>query len=566
MGDAPTEVGQQQQGHFLFFSWLGWGHIRAESAFGVTVARKFPRLTITRITQITYTEKIKSELYRQCTEEERETILPRIRVVGLGKPLQHGPSHEQHVEMMKADNFGGRITGVLESIMHDREFTDDAGVVIPPVGGTPGLMISDILMGEVALPAMETYKIPTMVWFFGSCATSLTRFIAPRAYGGQMEWEDEVEAAFANPDIAKGRSIVDISYEYAEHTPHWGDVVHVRGLEDTYQWENHPQKLWPHMTWDLRRTLVKLYHSVQGIIVRTTRLLEPEGLAGLEEFYCTNKDRVVIATGPLLPAHYFELPTAHLSSFSGLEVSYIHPASSTGDSSPPAAREQDPCLTFLDIVLREHGPQSSIFISFGTIHTPSVPRAYLEVLVDILLSLENSMPFILSMASPDLLSSLLPPSLLERVETSGRGMIVQWAPQQAIFAHPALGWVLTHGGGNTTLEALGKGLPMICWPIWGDQPVNCLWVSRTLRAGFELLEIRTAGAGRRAWRRGEEGQEIEGSLESVRREMERVFRLAKGEEGAVRRRNARRAREMLVRSVQQGGDVDVELEKLARYF
>ncbi|KZO93445.1 glycosyltransferase family 1 protein [Calocera viscosa TUFC12733] len=157
--------------------------------------------------------------------------------------------------------------------MGDKEFMDDTSATFSPVGRTPGLMISDILMGEVVMPAMEKYKVPAMVWFFGSCAASLTRFIAPRAYGGQMEWEGEVEAAFANPDIRQDRSITDIAYEYAEHTPHWGDIVHVRGLEDTYQWENHPQKLWSHTTWDLRRTLVRLYHSVQGIIVRTTREL-----------------------------------------------------------------------------------------------------------------------------------------------------------------------------------------------------------------------------------------------------------------------------------------------------
>ncbi|KZO93444.1 glycosyltransferase family 1 protein [Calocera viscosa TUFC12733] len=164
------------------------------------------------------------------------------------------------------------------------------------------------------------------------------------------------------------------------------------------------------------------------------------------------------------------------------------------------------------------------------------------------------------------MDTLLPPSLLERIDASGRGVVVGWAPQQAIFAHPALGWVLTHGGGNTSLEALGKGLPMICWPLWGDQPVNSLWVSRTLDAGFELLEVRTAGVGRRALRRGEEGKVIDGGVEAVREEMREVLAMCRGEEGERKRRNALRARELLVRSVEKGGDVDVELEKLAKFF
>jgi UDP:flavonoid glycosyltransferase YjiC (YdhE family) len=39
-------------------------------------------------------------------------------------------------------------------------------------------------------------------------------------------------------------------------------------------------------------------------------------------------------------------------------------------------------------------------------------------------------------------------------------MVAPWVPQDAVLAHPAVGWFLTHGGWNSTQEGILAKVPM----------------------------------------------------------------------------------------------------------
>ncbi|KAF6150887.1 hypothetical protein GIB67_020970 [Kingdonia uniflora] len=101
--------------------------------------------------------------------------------------------------------------------------------------------------------------------------------------------------------------------------------------------------------------------------------------------------------------------------------------------------------------------------------------------VEIAWGLANSGHPFLWVVRPDSVSDcynllqFLPDGFLEIVK--GRSCIVQWAPQQDVLAHPAVGGFWTHNGWNSTLESICEGVPMLCSPSFGDQRVNARFVS-----------------------------------------------------------------------------------------
>lgn len=71
-------------------------------------------------------------------------------------------------------------------------------------------------------------------------------------------------------------------------------------------------------------------------------------------------------------------------------------------------------------------------------------------------------------------------------EIKGRGLLIDWCPQERILSHPSVGGFLTHCGWNSTLESIGEGVPMICWPFFGEQPTNCLYICNKWGIGMEI--------------------------------------------------------------------------------
>ncbi|XP_022978080.1 7-deoxyloganetic acid glucosyltransferase-like [Cucurbita maxima] len=81
--------------------------------------------------------------------------------------------------------------------------------------------------------------------------------------------------------------------------------------------------------------------------------------------------------------------------------------------------------------------------------------------------------------------------ILEELEkgTKERGCMVEWAPQEEVLAHEAIGGFLTHCGWNSTLESIVAGVPMICWPQFADQQTNSRYVSEVWRIGVDMKDV-----------------------------------------------------------------------------
>ncbi|KAI9071673.1 hypothetical protein K1719_046365 [Acacia pycnantha] len=70
-----------------------------------------------------------------------------------------------------------------------------------------------------------------------------------------------------------------------------------------------------------------------------------------------------------------------------------------------------------------------------------------------------------------------------------RGLIIcGWAPQLLILSHPSTGGFLSHCGWNSTVEAIGRGVPFLVWPIRGDQYYDAKLVVDHFKVGYMISD------------------------------------------------------------------------------
>ncbi|KAH7846185.1 hypothetical protein Vadar_010895 [Vaccinium darrowii] len=102
------------------------------------------------------------------------------------------------------------------------------------------------------------------------------------------------------------------------------------------------------------------------------------------------------------------------------------------------------------------------------------------------------------------IEELLGEGFIER--TKNRGVAVKgWVEQEEILSHPAIGGFVSHCGWNSVMETARHGVPVLAWPLHGDQKVNAEVV---VTAGLGMW-VREWGWGGERLVRGEEiGEKI----------------------------------------------------------
>ncbi|KAL3500074.1 hypothetical protein ACH5RR_039167 [Cinchona calisaya] len=199
--------------------------------------------------------------------------------------------------------------------------------------------------------------------------------------------------------------------------------------------------------------------------------------------YITDQiDKPVYGVGPLLPEQYWK------------SISILHDGEVR--SNRKSNYTEDQLVQWLDS--KPH--QSVIYVSFGSEVGPTLEE-YTE-LASALGELNRPFIWVIQPGSgrpgppPGLIggeSSLetkeegyYPDGLEEKV--GDRGLVIKgWAPQLLILSHPALGGFLSHCGWNSTVESIGRGVPILAWPIRGDQFHNAKLVVNHLKVGHTLL-------------------------------------------------------------------------------
>ncbi|KDP32319.1 hypothetical protein JCGZ_13244 [Jatropha curcas] len=140
--------------------------------------------------------------------------------------------------------------------------------------------------------------------------------------------------------------------------------------------------------------------------------------------------------------------------------------------------EEPECIKWLD----SKKPSSVIYINFGSTTVMSN-----EQVVELAWGLANSTHNFFWVTRPDLImgdSAILPPEFL--VETKERGFLASWCPQEEVLNHPSVAGFITRCGWNSTVESISAGVPVICWPFFGEHFVNCRKSCNEWGVGIEL--------------------------------------------------------------------------------
>ncbi|CAJ1891213.1 unnamed protein product [Sphenostylis stenocarpa] len=199
-------------------------------------------------------------------------------------------------------------------------------------------------------------------------------------------------------------------------------------------------------------------------------------------------------------------------------------------------------------------PKSVVYVCFG-----SVCNLISSQLVELALALEDTKrPFLWAIREggqfQELEKWICEEGFEERMK--GRSLIIRgWAPQVIILSHPSIGGFFTHCGWNSTLEGISAGLPLVTWPLFGDQFLNEKLVTQVLKIGVSVgVEVPVQWG-------DEERRGVLVKKDDIKRAIWMVMDDG-GEEGKERRERVSKLSEMAKIAVEEGGSSHLDITLL----
>ncbi|KAE9596264.1 putative UDP-glucuronosyl/UDP-glucosyltransferase, UDP-glycosyltransferase family [Lupinus albus] len=210
---------------------------------------------------------------------------------------------------------------------------------------------------------------------------------------------------------------------------------------------------------------IALSMKSNGWICNTVEEIEPLGIQLLRNYL----QLPVWTVGPLQPPASLKSSKNRTGKESGISV--------------------EACIEWLHL----KNQSSVLYISFGSQNTISASQmmALAEGLE------ESGKSFIWVIRPPfgfdmngEFLAEWLPKGFEERMRDSKRGLLVhKWGPQLEILSHRSTGAFLSHCGWNSVLESLSQGVPIIGWPLAGEQAYNAKMLVEEMGVSVELTRF-----------------------------------------------------------------------------
>ncbi|CAL4927427.1 unnamed protein product [Urochloa decumbens] len=140
--------------------------------------------------------------------------------------------------------------------------------------------------------------------------------------------------------------------------------------------------------------------------------------------------------------------------------------------------EDETCLPWLDA----QAPGSVVYVAFGSLTVFDAER--LQELADGLVLAGRPFLWVVRPNFADGVGEGWLDAFRRRV--AGEGLVVGWAPQQRVLAHPSVACFVSHCGWNSTMEGVRHGVPFLCWPYFADQFLNQSYICDLWCTGLRI--------------------------------------------------------------------------------
>ncbi|KZW02232.1 UDP-Glycosyltransferase/glycogen phosphorylase [Exidia glandulosa HHB12029] len=416
--------------HIVLAAIPSWSHIRSMSILAARLTAERPIVVTILVPYcMKIFEQVSSEAARYLQNVSSSRGLLRIVALGEHSKAQTPPE----IFNVGFDAIDTLWTRLIEGQSIECSATRKVHSAVKP----PTVIIIDPFLYKW-YPILRTSPDTSIMWYASGTAAGVAYMCQS---GGRLAADDSEEMT--------------------------GRIVRLAGHPPMYDWEFRPQRL-VHidMILKVQAMITQALHESNGIVsVCSVGFDGEEALAAINDLAAA-RNQPCFHLGPLLP--FKDGTTEFTRATLDAELA----------TAPPGV--SNTIQSFLDTHLALKGPQSVVYICFGTHMWPEENIDHLWALLNALT--ERNLPFILSHSSP---LARITDEIKERYADGTIGVIVPWSPQQAVLAHKAIGWFVTHGGAGGTLDALSQGVPMIGWPSFGDQPSNIAYLTHVADVAFE---------------------------------------------------------------------------------
>ncbi|MFX6534594.1 hypothetical protein ABTG41_10055, partial [Acinetobacter baumannii] len=279
--------------------------------------------------------------------------------------------------------------------------------------------------------------------------------------------------------------------------------------------------------------MCKSYRLAKGILVNGFWDIEPNTYKAFDEDALGNHD------GSSVQKDSEHVSSSRLNGYDGLsrsgKIPRVYPVGPLVRSErvyKDDDEDKPECLKWLD----EQPIGSVLFVSFGSGGTLSEEQ-WKELALGLEMSEQRFLLVVKSTPNDKAKSAayfssndknkldpfeFLPIIFLERTKEKGF-LLSEWAPQIEVLSHKAVGGFVTHCGWNSALESIVHGVPLIAWPLFGEQKMNAVLLSEDLKVAFWVRENGSGFVDReevarlvRSLFEGEEGMDIRNRMRNFK--------------------------------------------------